>query len=115
MLLKNFCAYFLFFTFFIFFLFFLFDIGSLIVECLGHYKHQVIVTSFGCSHVDGRGAAQSPNCWRSCKIQGKMGKGRMDDMGMVMDMECMWNLGGMGMLSCMQWVLECWFVSCCSW
>ena len=106
---------FLFFTFLKNFLFFLFGIGSLIVECLGHYKHQVMVTSFGCSHVDSRGAAQSLNRWRSCKVQGKMGKGRMNDRGMVMDVEGMWNLGGMEMLSCMRWVLECWFVCCWSW
>ena len=28
-------------------------------------KHQVIVTSFGCCRMDGRGDRQSPNCWKS--------------------------------------------------
>ena len=28
-------------------------------------KHQVIVTSFGCCRMDGRGDRQSPNCWNS--------------------------------------------------
>ena len=36
-------------------------------------------------------------------MQGKVGEGEMeDDRGMVMELEGVWNLGGMGMLSCMR-------------
>ena len=41
----------------------------------------MIVTSSGCSCVDGLGAAQSSNHWRSCKVRGKMGESGMDDLG----------------------------------
>ena len=61
-----------------------------------------MVTSFYCSRVDGRGAAQSPNSWKSCKVQGNMREGGMDNRGIVMKVEGAWNLGGMGMLSCMR-------------
>ena len=56
-----------------------------------------MVTSFGCSCVDGLGAAQNPSPWRCCKVRGKIGEGRIDGRGIVMDME-----RGMGMLSCMR-------------
>ena len=50
-----------------------------------------MVTSFGCCS-DGRGAPQSPNRWRSCRVRGNMGEGVMggtmeDDRGMVIDVE----------------------------
>ena len=38
-----------------------------------------------------------------CKVQGEMGEGEMEDhRGMVMEVEHVGNLGGMGMLSCMR-------------
>ena len=61
-----------------------------------------MVTSFGCSCVDGRGAAQSLNFLRSCKVQGKKGEGGIDDRDIVIEVEGAWNLGGLGMLSCMR-------------
>ena len=61
-----------------------------------------MVTSFGCFFVDGPVVTQSPSRWRSCKVQGKIGEGRIDDRGIVMEVEDAWNLGGMGMLSCMR-------------
>ena len=61
-----------------------------------------MVTSFSCSCVDGRRAAQSYSRWRSCKVPGKMGEGRMDDRGIVMEVEGAWNLSEVGMLSCMR-------------
>ena len=61
-----------------------------------------MVTSFGCSCVDGSGAAQSPSNWRSCRVRGKMGEGGIDDRGILMEVEGASNLGGMGMLSCMR-------------
>ena len=57
------------------------------------------MTSFGCCS-DGRGAPQSPNRWRSCRVRGKMGEGAMeDDRGMVIEAEGVQILDGMGMLS----------------
>ena len=61
-----------------------------------------MVTSFGSSCVDGPVAAQSPIRWRSCRVRGKMEEGGIDDRGIVMEVEGAWNLGGMGMLSCMR-------------
>ena len=66
-----------------------------------------MVTSFGCSCVDGLGAAQNPSPWRCCKVLGKIGESRIDGRGIVMDMEC-----GMGMLSCM--IGRYWSVGLCS-
>ena len=63
-------------------------------------------TSFGCSCVDGSGAAQSPSRWRSCKVRGTMEEGQIDDRGIVMEVEGAWNLGGMGMFSCMRVGIE---------
>ena len=60
------------------------------------------MTSFGCSCVDGPGAGQSPSRWRSFKVRGKIGEGGIDDKSIVMEVEGAWNLGGMGMLSCMR-------------
>ena len=46
---------------------------------------------------------QSPNCWRSCKLQGKIGEGEKEDgRGIVKEVRGVWNLGGMGMLSCIR-------------
>ena len=76
----------------------------------------MIVSSFGCSCVDGPGAAQSPSCWKSCKVREKIGEGGIDDRGIVIKVEGEWNLGGMGMLSCMRvGKLECQFVCWCWW
>ena len=61
-----------------------------------------MVTSFGCSCVDGLGAGQSPSHWRSFKVRGKIEEGGIDDKGIVMEVEGAWNVGGMGMLSCMR-------------
>ena len=61
-----------------------------------------MVTSFCCSCVDGSGATQSPSRWKSCRVWGKMGEGGIDDRGIVMEVEGAWNLGRMGMLSCMR-------------
>ena len=61
-----------------------------------------MVTSFGCSCVDGLGATQGPSHWRSCKVLGKMGEGGIDDRDIAIEVEGAWNLGGMGMLSCIR-------------
>ena len=61
-----------------------------------------MVTSFGCSCVDGPGAAQTPSRWRSCKVREKIGEGGTDDRGIVMEVEGAWNLGGMKMLNSMR-------------
>ena len=45
---------------------------------------------------------QISNCCRSCKVQGMIGEGEMeDDRGMVMEVEGSMHLGRIGMLSCM--------------
>ena len=46
-----------------------------------------MVTSFGCSCVDGPGATQSPSQWRSCKVRGKLGKGGIDNRAIIMEVE----------------------------
>ena len=70
-------------------------------ECL--QKRQVMVNYFGCCCSDGRGAPQSPNHCRFYRVRRKMGEGEMEDgSGMVMEVECLWNLSRMGMLSCMR-------------
>ena len=51
-----------------------------------------MVPSFGCSCVDGLGAAESPSRWRSCKVQEKMGEGGIDDRGIVMEVDEVWNV-----------------------
>ena len=57
----------------------------------------MIVTSFGCCWYSG-GAPQSPDCWSSCNIWGKMGVRQMEgDSGIVIEDVCedrMHNLGG---------------------
>ena len=47
----------------------------------------MMVTSFGCSCVDGCGAAQSSSQWGSCKVLGKVGEGRINDRGILMEVE----------------------------
>ena len=61
-----------------------------------------MVTSFGCSCVDGPGAGQRPSRWRSFKVRGKIGEGGIDDKGIVMEVEGAWNLGEMELLRCMR-------------
>ena len=69
-------------------------------------KRYVIVTSLGCCYVDGRGAPQSPNRWRSCKVRGRIEEGEIgSDRGMVMEVEGVWNLGGIRILSCIRTVI----------
>ena len=46
-----------------------------------------MVTSFGCSCVDGPGATQSPSRWRSCKVRGKLGEGGIDNRAIIMEVE----------------------------
>ena len=66
-----------------------------------------MVTSFGCCCADCREALQNPNCWRSCKIWGKMGEGEIEgDKDMLMEVEGVWTLGRMGILSCMRAGIE---------
>ena len=61
------------------------------MECFGLQKSQVMVTSFGYCSVDGMGTPnppplQSPNRWRSCKLQGKIGESEKEDgRGIVME------------------------------
>ena len=45
------------------------------MQCL--QKRHVTLTSFDCCCADSWGDLQSPNRWRSCKLEGKMGKGEM--------------------------------------
>ena len=73
---------------------------SLHAGCLE--KRQVTVTPSGCCS-NGRGAPQSPNHWRSCRVWGKMGEGAMEDnRGMVIEVKGVQILDGMGMLSCIR-------------
>ena len=51
----------------------LFDVSSLNVEYL--QKCLVMMTAFGRCRADGRGASQSHNHLRSCKVWGKIGEG----------------------------------------
>ena len=59
-------------------------------------NRQVIVTPFGCCCYSG-GAPQGPDCWSSCKVQGKMSVVEMEgDSGIVIEDLCgcdMQNLG----------------------
>ena len=53
--------------------------------------------------MNGREAPQSLKRWRSCKLQGKIEEGQIrSDRGRVMEMEGVWNLGRMGILSCIR-------------
>ena len=69
----------------------------------GLQKRHVTVTSLGrcCRHSGG--ALQSPDCWSSCSVRGKMREGEVDyDKGMVNDVKGVQNLGGREILSCMR-------------
>lgn len=56
------------------------------VQCL--QKRRVMVTSFSCCYAGGRGAIQSPNHWRSFKVQGKIEEGEMEsDKGVMKEVE----------------------------
>ena len=47
-----------------------------------------MVTFFSCCYAGGRGAIQSPNHWRSFKVQGKIGEGEMEsDKGVMKEVE----------------------------
>ena len=50
-------------------------------------KRQVIVTSLGCcGRLSGVPSSESPNCWSSYNVRGKMGQDEMEDeRGMVID------------------------------
>ena len=61
---------------------------------------QVMVTSLGLCCWPGRRVPQSPDCWSSCNIRGKMRKdGEDDDKGMVSVTEGVQSLGGREMSS----------------
>ena len=67
----------------------------------GLQKHQVIVTSLGCCCRHSGGVSQSPDCWSSCYVWGKMKASEVgDDRGMVSDAEGVWDLVGK-MVSCL--------------
>ena len=56
-----------------------------VVVVMMFQNRQVMVTSFGCCWCSGD-IPQSPNCWSSCNVQGKMGAGGMEgDSGIVME------------------------------
>ena len=90
--------------FFIFYLVFL-------VFCVKFLQNrQVMVTYLGLCCWPGRRVSQSPNCWSSCNIRGKMREGgEDDDKGMVSVIEGVWSLGGREMSSPMRdgIVLKC--------
>ena len=66
-------------------------------------NHQVMVTSLGLCCWPGRRVPQSPDCWSSCNIRGKMREGgEDDDKGMVSVIEGVQSLGGREMLSSMR-------------
>ena len=83
--------------FFIFYLVFL-------VFCVKFLQNrQVMVTYLGLCCWPGRRVSQSPNCWSSCNIRGKMREGgEDDDKGMVSVIEGVWSLGGREMSSPMR-------------
>ena len=52
-----------------------------------------MVTSLGHCCWPGRRVSQSPECWSSCNVRGKMREGgEDDDKGMVNDVEGVWSL-----------------------
>ena len=62
-----------------------------------------MVTSLGRCCWPGRRVPQSPDCWNSCNIRGKMREGgEDDDKGMVSGVEGVWSLGRREMLSSMR-------------
>ena len=70
-----------------------------------------MVTSLGCCCWPVRRVPQSPICWSSCNVRGKMREGGEDDSkGMVSNVEGVQSLGGTEMLSSMRDVI-CAFVA----
>ena len=66
-------------------------------------NHQVMVTSLGLCCWPGRRVPQSPDCWSSCNIRGKMREGgEDDDKGMFSVIEGVRSLGGREMSSRMR-------------
>ena len=62
-----------------------------------------MVTSLGCCYWPGRRVSQSPNCWSSCNVRGKMREDEEDDnKGMVSDAEDVQSLDGIETLSSMR-------------
>ena len=62
-----------------------------------------MVTSLGCYCWPGWRVSQSPDCWSSCNVWGKIREGgENDDKGMVSDVEGVQSLGGREMLSTMR-------------
>ena len=54
-----------------------------------------MVASLGCCCWPGRRVPQTPDCWSSCNIWGKMSEGgEDDDKGMVNDVKSVRSLGG---------------------
>ena len=60
----------------------------------------MMVTFFGCSCVDGCGAAQSFSQSGSCKVRKKMGEGWINGSGIVMEVECADGVGSGGGVQC---------------
>ena len=61
------------------------------------------MTSLGCCCWPSRRVSQSPDCWSSCNVRGKMrGGGEDDDKGMVSNAEGVRSLGGRETLSSMR-------------
>ena len=61
------------------------------------------MTSLGCCCWPSRRVSQSPDCWSSCNVRGKMrGGGEDDDKGMVSNVEGVRSLGGRETLSSMR-------------
>ena len=62
-----------------------------------------MVISLGCCYWPSRRVSQSPDCWSSCNVRGKMrGGGKDDDEGMVSNVEGVRSLGGRETLSSMR-------------
>ena len=62
-----------------------------------------MATSLGCCCWPGRRVSQSPDCWSSCNVRGKMREGgEDDDKSMVSDVEGVRSLGGRETLSSMR-------------
>ena len=81
--------------FFIWFYDFYFLFAFYYILCVKFQNHQVIVTSLRLCCWPGRRVPQSPDCWSSCNIGGKMREGgEDDDKGMVTVIEGVRNLGG---------------------
>ena len=82
--------------FFIFYLLFIIYVRFL-------QNHQVMMTSLGLCCWSGSRVSQSPDCWCSCNIRGKMREGgEDDDKGMFSVIEGVRSLGGREMSSPMR-------------